>query len=250
MSDSSVPLTLGEAMERGVVEVIETGDVEELVVRNLGTREIFIQSGDIVKGGKQDRVLIVSMILPPNSGRIPVAAFCVERGRWARRGQEKATGFSASTVRAPTKAIRAALAERTRREVASGSAGRGRGDLQYQVWESIRELQVDLLPAAGLNVADERSPSSLQLSLENTAIASALDGYGTALGNLAQEHPGAVGYIFAINGKISSGDEFGNADLFRKLWPRQPRAASTESHRRIQDADRQPTDASRGRRVH
>ena len=35
-SDSEpVPLTLEEAMKQGVVKVIETGDVQELVVRNL-----------------------------------------------------------------------------------------------------------------------------------------------------------------------------------------------------------------------
>ena len=83
----TVPLTLEEAMEQGVVRVTETGNVQELVVRNMGGRGIFIQSGDIVKGGKQDRVLVVSMILPPRSGGISIGAFCVERGRWSPRGQ-------------------------------------------------------------------------------------------------------------------------------------------------------------------
>ena len=92
-NDRPVPLTLGEAMEQELVEVIETGDVQELVIRNLGEREVFIQSGDIVKGGKQDRVLIVSMIIPPNSGDIPVGAFCVERGRWSDAVRRKWLNF-------------------------------------------------------------------------------------------------------------------------------------------------------------
>ena len=121
-SDSeSVPLTLQEALEQEVVKVIETGDVKELVVRNLGERGIFIQSGDMVKGGKQDRVLIVSMILPPSSSDVPIGAFCVEQGRWAARGQENAAEFSASTELAPSKALRRALGERTLREIASGA---------------------------------------------------------------------------------------------------------------------------------
>src|SRR5262249_1349428 len=50
-----VPLTLEEALAKRVVEVHETGNVNELEVRNLGGDEVFIQSGDIVKGGQQDR---------------------------------------------------------------------------------------------------------------------------------------------------------------------------------------------------
>lgn len=234
-----VPLTLGQAMEQGVVKVIETGDVEELVVRNLGERDIFIQSGDMVKGGKQDRVLTVSMILPPNSGAIPIGAFCVEQGRWSRRGQENAAEFSASTELAPSKALKMALGERAQRSITSAAEsnarqGKGRrlledGNLQREVWESVRKLQEDLSPASEADIADERSPSSLQLSLENKALASALKNYEANLGKLAQEHVRAVGYVFAINGKINSGNEFGSAGLFQKLWPRQLKAAATEA---------------------
>ena len=234
-----VPLTLGEAMQQGLVKVTETGDIEELVVRNLGNREVFIQSGDIVKGGMQDRVLTVSMILPADSGDIPVGAFCVEHGRWSRRGHEETTEFSESSARLPSQAGRRAIAERARREMVSGAEsaarpnrGRRRPEgesLQYQVWDSVGEVQMRLSHSVESDVADEHSPSSLQLSLENTALASALEDYETALGRLPQEHPGAVGYVLAINGKIYSGDEFGSAGLFHKLWPRQLQAVSTEA---------------------
>ena len=254
--DGPVPLTLGEAMGEGLVKILETGDVEELVIRNLGNQEVFIQAGDIVKGGKQDRVLIVSMMVPPHSGDIPVGAFCVEEGRWSGRGEEDVAEFSASTERVPSKAARVALAERVQRElvpeaggVASqpqqqprsadvglrvtsqlgqrqGPAGAG---LQGQVWESVREVQTSLGRAMSVDVADERSRSSLQLSLENKALAAALEEYEATLGGLLQGQPDAVGYVFAVNGRINSGDEFGSAGLFRKLWPRQLKAAATEA---------------------
>ena len=234
-----VPLTLGEAMEQGLVKVTETGDVEELLVRNLGGREVFIQAGDIVKGGMQDRVLTVSMILPGNSGDIPIGAFCVEQGRWARRGQEKESEFSVSTARLPSQAGRKAIALRMRGEVESragttarpdGEQRRSQGEsLQSQVWDSVRETQENLGVAMAMGVADERSRSSLQLSLENPVLASVLESYQATLAGLPQVHPGAVGYVVAINGKINSGDEFGSAALFRKLWPRQLKAAATEA---------------------
>ena len=45
------------------------GRVNELQIENTGVEQVFIQAGDIVKGGKQDRVLTVSFLLPANSGR-------------------------------------------------------------------------------------------------------------------------------------------------------------------------------------
>src|SRR4051812_46709084 len=45
-------ITLQEAMERKLFRVYETGDVNQLEVENVSkTLDVFIQSGDIVKGG-------------------------------------------------------------------------------------------------------------------------------------------------------------------------------------------------------
>src|SRR5436309_718169 len=75
-------LTLQEALEKRVVIVHETKDVNELAIENVSKdEEVYVQSGDIVKGGQQDRVLAVDLIVPPRSGKIPIAAFCVESGR-------------------------------------------------------------------------------------------------------------------------------------------------------------------------
>src|SRR5215217_2795586 len=80
-------LTLQEAMDRNLFRVYETGSVNELEVENLSREfDVFIQSGDIVKGGKQDRILAVSIIIPARSGRVSIDSFCVESGRWTKRG--------------------------------------------------------------------------------------------------------------------------------------------------------------------
>src|SRR5262245_25080771 len=62
-----VPITLQEAVAKGSVQVIETSRVNELQIENTGGEPVFVQAGDIVKGGKQDRVLTVSFVLPANS---------------------------------------------------------------------------------------------------------------------------------------------------------------------------------------
>ena len=75
-------LTLQEALAQKKVKVYETKDVNELAIRNLSNEDIYVQAGDIVRGGEQDRMISVDFIVPPKSGRMPIAAFCVESGRW------------------------------------------------------------------------------------------------------------------------------------------------------------------------
>ena len=92
-------LTLQEAMERKLFVVYETSEVNELEVENLSKEfDVFIQSGDIVKGGKQDRILAVSIIIPARSGRVKIESFCVESGRWTKRGNEDSANSLARTT--------------------------------------------------------------------------------------------------------------------------------------------------------
>jgi hypothetical protein len=76
-------LTLGEGLEAGTVIVHETGSVGELSVENNSDKTLFIGAGEIVKGGRQDRILQHDMIVAAGSGPMPVTAFCVEQGRWS-----------------------------------------------------------------------------------------------------------------------------------------------------------------------
>jgi hypothetical protein len=102
-------LTLQEALEQGKVIVHETGHVNELVIENVSTDvEVFVQSGDIVKGGQQDRLIACDLMVPPKSGQMPVASFCVEAHRWTQRGKEAVRKFSCSTCQLPSRGLRLA----------------------------------------------------------------------------------------------------------------------------------------------
>ena len=88
-------LTLEEALKEGVVKISEKGEgaqVNQLTVENTGDFPVYLQAGDTVKGGKQDRVIAVDFVLPPRSGKRPVRAFCVEPGRWSTRGSVGQSG--------------------------------------------------------------------------------------------------------------------------------------------------------------
>src|ERR1700745_244557 len=106
--DSKNFITLQEALTQKKVIVYETKDVNELAIRNLSSQDIFVQAGDIVKGGDQDRMISVDFIVPPKSGRMPIAAFCVESGRWSKRGNEVNASFASSDNAASTKELKLA----------------------------------------------------------------------------------------------------------------------------------------------
>ncbi len=207
-------LTLQEAMERKVVMVHETSNVNELAIENLSEAEVYVQSGEIVKGGRQDRVLTYDLIVPAHSGRLPIAAFCVERGRWNRRGAESASEFSSSTGTLNTKSLK--LAAR-------------RSQSQHEVWASVAEAQDKLTGSLGAPVAAAESASSLQLTLENERVKATAQEYLDQLAPVIEGQPDVAGYAFAINGQINSADLYASTALFRKLWAKLLNATAVEA---------------------
>ncbi len=232
---STVPLTLSEGMARGVFVVHETGNVNSLEVENNGSEPVFIQSGDIVKGGKQDRVLTVSLIVPPKSGRMPIDAFCVEQGRWSARGQEQVARFETSAAAMPSRMAKLAMKAPVPTRVASGNPGDrrvvegGTSSRQSEVWKEVSRKQAQLTRSVGVPVAAAQSQTSLQLALENEKLTAARAVYAAVLKQAGESSDDIIGYVFAINGKINSGDVYESNGLFMKMWPKMLDASITEA---------------------
>jgi hypothetical protein len=206
-------LTLPEAMERKVVVVRETKAVNELAIENVSRgSEVFVQAGDIVKGGQQDRVLSTDLLVSARSGRMPIDAFCVEHGRWNKRGSEPSATFGGGGV--ATKDVK--LAAKQARS-------------QGQVWGKVDAAQRKMSASVRTEVKANDSPTSLQLSLENPKVRESADAYVKALSSIITERPDVIGYIFAVNGKVNSADVYSSRALFRKLWPRLLNASAEEA---------------------
>ena len=93
--DGSNFLTLSEALEQKKAVVHETSEVNQLAVENLSRdEEVYVLSGDVVKGGKQDRTLPYDALVGPRSGQVSIDSFCVEQGRWTKRGDEEHEKFA------------------------------------------------------------------------------------------------------------------------------------------------------------
>ena len=223
-----VPLTLAEALDKKTVDVREIGRVNELTIENKGDEKIFIQAGDIVKGGQQDRVLAVSLLLKPHSGALSITSFCVEQGRWSARGSEAVDKFSSANAALPSRSAKLDLAGAPA-STAAAPEGASVGKRQQEIWKSVSEIQGKLTSNLSAPVAAPRSRTSLQLALENGGLERAQADYVQALQPLGEKDDDIVGYVFAINGKINSADIYPSNGLFRKMWPKLLRASVTEA---------------------
>ena len=228
-----VPLTLQEALGKGSVRVVETGEVNELKVENTGNEDVFIQAGDIVKGGKQDRVLTLSFVLPPKSGEVGLAAFCVEQGRWSARGIEDVKAFASAREAMPSRKAKLVMARRPAAAATEESAGDARASDTYasqrEVWASVADTQEKLSGRLNETVTASASESSLQLSLENEKLQKERTRYIDALQKTGESNDDIVGYVLAINGRVVSADVYPSNGLFRKMWDKQLAAGVTEA---------------------
>jgi predicted DNA-binding WGR domain protein len=206
---------LEEALEKGIVRVNETGDVNNLTAENLSPKyHVFIQSGDIVKGGKQDRTIGQDVVLAPKSGKVPLNAFCVEQGRWETRGREKVQQFSSSNKRLSSKELKIAAK---------------RAKSQGEVWKAVEEEQQKLGRKLGKSVKSEVSDSSLQLTFEDKDLRKASEDYSKAISRMGLKTKDIVGYAYTINGTFNTADIYESNDLFNKIWNKALEAAAYEA---------------------
>ena len=212
-------LTLQEALEQKKVVVYETNDVNELSIQNRSRQDVYVQAGDIVKGGQQDRVLAVDLIVPPKSKRMPIAAFCVESGRWNKRKGERVEVFSSAAEIVATKDLKLA-AKRTKSQGA--------------VWENVTVAQDKLSENVGTRVNSAVSESSLQLAVENGKVQETAAGYTRALAGIVRGKTDVIGYVFAINGMVNSADVYASSELFKRLWPKLLKANAIEAIAELQ----------------
>ena len=208
-------LTLDEALERKLLVVHETGTVNELTADNLSESEsIFLQRGEIVSGGKQDRVMGTDLIVSPGQRGVKITSYCVESGRWHARGAAPVKRFTTNANFVNAVAIELETF---------------RGRQQALEWKKVEGRQQALLASVPKMALDKRSPTSIDLTLENRELKAAVKRYTDALSKSIDGKGDAVGLVFAINGKLTTAEVYGSNALFKKLWPKLLRASAADA---------------------
>jgi hypothetical protein len=221
--DTSQLLTLDEGIRSGQVTISENGDraalvhpgqsvpprqqeaeVNRLVLYNNSAKPLLLLAGEIVTGGKQDRVIGSDRIVPPNSGPIDLSVFCVEPGRWT--GAKPTFGSLSMQMAQPD--VRApAMAEQN----------------QGMVWDNVRNSNAKA--AAQLHGAESTAAagtSSYAKVFASPPVQRLIAGYGGEEGQqeILKElrNKAAVGVVVVINGRVVWADVFANPDLLAKYW--------------------------------
>jgi hypothetical protein len=277
-------LTLDEGLKSGEVEVTEAGNVRglvrsrggsavpryqgdqvnTLVLVNNSKRPLLMLAGEIVTGGKQDRIIAQDRIVPADADPIDLSVFCIEHGRWT--GSSDKFGASA---KAANESIMVQPAVRQQAMVAKD---------QQQVWDSVHgaigAMAVAAAPPPGVNTTTTVTTANSSVdvyagtgssNLNNVYVGGVSRGgpgpamAGTALGTtsyakavqsdavskkvdeeaagvvqsreqaletLREEH--AVGVVVAVRGEVIWADIFSDPGLLTRYWTKLVRSYAAE----------------------
>jgi hypothetical protein len=241
--DTAQFLTLDEGLRSGEVVVTENGNagplvrprprhpvwdershaggaqVNQLALVNNSKRPLLLLAGEIVTGGKQDRIIGKDRLVPAESDPIDLGVFCVEPGRWVARSDK----FDAPLAMVQPSVRAKAMAEKD----------------QQKVWNQVAQARTSMaetvtVEAGAPPVALDES-SSYAYAVENkevkkqieTVTAPLQQEYQSVIRQLHDRH--AVGVVVAVNGQLIWADIFASSSLLEKYWPKLVRSYAAES---------------------
>jgi hypothetical protein len=250
-------LTLDEGLHSGEVVVTEAGSVQGLIRRhgtpilrgdgaevnrlvliNNSRRPLLLLAGEVVSGGKQDRVIGKDRIVPAESDPIDLSVFCVEHGRWVATseqfGASQAMYGSAMGGRIPkASAPMAIMVQPSVRAKAMGDKN------QQEVWDEVSRqtsaMKVRVANDAPSVAREMATDSSYAKVNENQEVQKYVDSVARPIEQSYQSlvhqlrDRNAVGVVVAVNGRIVWADVFASTDLLSKYWPKLVRSYASEA---------------------
>jgi hypothetical protein len=229
-------------MRRRVTPAVqhESAEVNRLVLINNSKRPLLLLAGEIVTGGKQDRVIGKDRIVPAESDPVDLSVFCVEPGRWVATSEHFGTSGATygSAVGGPISGKSPSssgtmMAQPSVRAKAMGDKN------QNEVWAEVRKQQqsmaLEVAASAPTASGEIRSTSSYARVMENKDVKEKVDeiagpiqhNYESLIKQLRDRK--AVGVVVAVNGHIIWADIFASTDLLEKYWPKLVRSYASEA---------------------
>ena len=230
-------ITLDEGLRSGEVTITELGadgssrtidrrqlsssaEVNRLALTNKSGKALVLIAGEMILGGRQDRIVGHDCIIEASAKPVPLDVFCVEHGRWSggsafgQSVNNVASGQGVGKDDVIKLAPVAPLARPDIREKAQAQKS------QDQVWTSVAET----VTVNGTST----STGTLKSVYEDKAVNRKLDAYERALrDSLSAES--IVGVVAAIGNKVISADVFANHYLFHAYWPKMLKSYALEA---------------------
>jgi hypothetical protein len=245
--DTSAFLTLEEGLASGEVIVAEQGSeglarsrdgrpiyipqpstgasVNQLVLINRSKRPLLLLAGELVSGGKQDRVIGKDRIVPAGAPPLPLDVFCVEHGRWTGSSQFAA----ALTIVHPSVREKAAVDQ-----------------MQTEVWDAVRSgttsKAAPSAPAPRMSsrdiqgaIAAEGRTEAYEKIYQSRAVGVSIDDFVNEVQRrFAHTTSGlkgerVLGVVVAYGGEVAWSDIFASGDLFDHYWHKLLRSYAVEA---------------------
>ena len=228
--------------------------VNQLVLINRGSKPLLLLAGELVSGGKQDRIISKDRIVPPGAAPLPLDVFCVEAGRWSSGVQ-----FSAGKLMVhPSVREQAAITQE-----------------QDKVWAAVRNGTASAPPAVAGAAGTVGLPGQTSQSVTVTGVAwrsviateAPTQSYaklykspqvGVPADTFAEEvqkrfdrataklkGESVVGVVVAYGGEVAWSDIFASPSLFQRYWPKLLRSYVVEALVRPKSSEQPSVDDAR-----
>jgi hypothetical protein len=206
-------------------------EVNTLVLVNNSDKPLLLLAGEIVTGGKQDRVIGKDRIVSTGGEPIDLGVFCIEPGRWTASSE---TFGAAGKIPAHSFMVQPRVREQAM--VAQD---------QQRVWDSVRgsisQMEVAAAPSANAGMgggqvyARSMGTTSYAKMMEDSTVSAKVDEAAAqvmksrdqVLAQLRKE--GAIGVVVAVRGEIVWADLFADTDLLSRYWTKLVRSYAAES---------------------
>jgi len=223
--------------DRVTREYSSGASVNQLVLVNRSKRPLILLAGELVSGGKQDRIIGKDRIVPAGAEPLPLDVFCVEHGRWS-----SGANFSAAkTIVHPSVREQAAVNQK-----------------QADVWNAVRSGTTASVDVSGTGTgagmaaakpAPRVSGEALSYTIANEVPTESYDklynksrSIGGSVDSFVEEvqrrfaletsglkNERVVGVVVAYGGEVAWSDIFASEELFHKYWTKLLRSYAVEA---------------------
>jgi hypothetical protein len=230
-------------------QISDSAEVNRLALTNNSGRTLVLIAGEMILGGKQDRIVGHDCIIEAGNVPVPLDVFCVEHGRWsgesafgqgrgsgggvaAGNGGGRGTGFGGGSGDGAGPAqdqgrmmgmMIAPMALPKIREKAQAKKSQG------DVWNAVSET-VTVTAASSETL-------TLNSVYQDKRVNTRINNYERAFKNKLSAG-NIVGVVAAVGGKIVSADVFATHALFQAYWPKMLKSYALEAVSTI-DASKQ-----------
>jgi hypothetical protein len=263
--DTSAFLTLEEGLSSGEVLVREQGgdglvrnrdgrpyfepttqsgpSVNQLVLINRSKRPLVLLAGELVSGGKQDRIIAKDRIVAPGGPALPLDVFCVEHGRWSA-----GSNFAAAKTIVHPSVRESAAADQNQEKVWDAVVSGSRAARPPASASAQLAAPRISRPTISAEIASKAPTQSYaKIYKESRAGVSVDEFVAEVQRRFARATRGlkgdqVVGVVVAYGGEVAWSDIFASGELFDQYWTKLLRSYAVEAlarptFREVADAD-------------